>query len=133
MKISLYTAAILTAIAMNAKAEVINLSTTSCGAYRNCQAVPNDVEADVAVVSTPVAGPNPGSPPTTIYVNGVAYSGRLATEGNYNFFDADVTADDGSVGHLTAQWHTTVRRVNSGRAHYSITTWWLDYGVFTLP
>ena len=124
---------VLAIVATSAQADVITLERANCGGQRVCQSVPNDANSHITLVSTQAAGPNPGHPVTTIIAGGVAYHGRPAQAGNYSSFDADVVNDAKEVGHLRAQWHSTVRHVNTGRAHYSVTTWFLDFGTFSRP
>lgn len=134
MKISLFTLAMLTGFAFPVQAETINLSgPVNCGGLRHCNNVPNDVGLDVDVASPQVAGPNPGNPPTTIVIDGKAYSGQMAFAGNYTEFNGTVTADDQSQAFLSVRFHSTVRRVDSGRTHQTITTWWLDSGYVSRP
>lgn len=118
---------------LTANAEVVTLGADACGTLRVCQDVPNDTGASITLASTRVAGPTLTYPATTITIDGVAYSGTMPTAGNYDVFDADVTNDVGEVAHLYAQWHSVRTYVNSGRAHYYITRWYLDFGTFTRP
>lgn len=93
-----------------------------CGAYRVCNSVQNDAGSEVALSATyTVYGPNP----LTITVDGVTYTAQVPG------FDVDVYSPEGLVAHVTAAFHSTSVRINSGRAHYTRTSWYLDSGSFT--
>ena len=112
-------------------AETINISGgANCGPYRVCVNLPNDVGVDIDIASTPVAGPNPGNPLTTVTIDGKSYVGRMPFTGNYSEFNAKVMASDGSTGDLYVKWHSTSRRAGGPRP-YTITTWWFDAGYFS--
>jgi hypothetical protein len=60
-----------------------------------------------------------------ITVDGVTYTAQAPG------FDVDVYSASGLAAHVTVAFHSTAVRINSGRAHYTRTSWYLDSGSFT--
>ena len=120
--------------ALSANAETVTLvpdgTPILCGAQRYCNAVPNDAGLNIFVASPQAVGPNLNVyPPTSVVVDGVAYSGQMTTPGNYFVFSGPVTNSiSGNVATLTIAFHVTVRRV--GRTSY--TSWYIDSGTLIL-
>lgn len=120
---ALIAALLLSATALAASAETITLGVDACGLSRTCYDVPNDAGAVISLYA-----PFNGFP--SLLIDGKMYRALNGTQ-LASFDSLPLTADDGDVVLLSATFVTYRRMVNSGRAHYWVTTWGLTGGTVT--
>lgn len=90
---------------------------------RVCGDVPNDAGSAITVAASTAYNS------VTVFVDGKAYQGDRTTSAVSNTQANGVcTAADGSTLTVTSTWVSSTRRVNSGRAHYTLTVWALTGG-----
>lgn len=118
--------AALAAVSLGASAETITITGGEClGGLRYCS-LDNDIDADLSI-SAP-----PGTSSVIVTLDGVTYSS--STGGGWNdSIDTTLLDSTGAPAHIHLDFTHATRRVNAGRAHYSVTSWYVVGGEFDRP
>lgn len=116
-------------VGLNAQAATITIEGPDlCGTTRMCADALTDTGQAVSL------GASTAYHSITLVVDGKTYTGDWTTVTVTDGLAAGVVAAaDGSTATVATTWSHTIRKINSGRAHYQLTVWTLVGGTVVTP